>query len=105
MSSFKTYSSDPETFVLNYIPPVTGNQPIPRSPASSIYISIDSHRVTFAPSYYRCLVVLVDFENETVVFSDYVDSDGYIEIPTNIIGTYKLILYVNDTTFVGEIEL
>ncbi len=105
LSSYKTNSGDPETFVLNYIPPVTGNQPNPRSPAAPIYIVLNGHTVSFSQSFIGCLVSLTDVENETAVLSDYVNCDGNIEIPDSMTGTYMLTLCVNDSIYAGEIEL
>ena len=50
------------------------------------------------------MVCLAD-ENDYIVFTGYVGTDGTVTLPATLSGTYTLILYVDDIIYYGDIEL
>ncbi len=75
-----------------------------RSPARPVYASLDGHTVSFNTSFAGCEVILIENDGFEV-FTDYVDSDGFVIIPDEIIGIFELQLIVGDFIYAGEILL
>lgn len=103
--SFNNLGHDgPEALILNYIPPITTNTPHPRSPAAPVYAEQYGHVIFLPTSLGGCLVELLD-EVGSVIWYGFLCNDGSCEFPEGITGAYMLKLYVNESTFVGNIEL
>lgn len=75
-----------------------------RSPARPVYASLDGHTLSFSTSFAGCEIILIDTDGFGV-FTGYVDSDGFVIIPGEIIGIFELRLIVGDSFYSAEIEL
>ncbi len=98
-------NDDPDTLILNYVPPVGGMGEGPRSQAPPIYVEQDGHTLSFSTNYAGCLIKLMDDDN-LVILTDYVNDNGVVDIPTDVSGVFTLLLYVDThTAYSGEIQL
>ena len=70
----------------------------------TIYVLQDDFVLTFPTIYESCMVCLAD-EDDDIVFTGYVGTDGTITLPTTLSGNFTLILYVDDIIYYGDIEL
>ncbi len=82
----------------------TENPNKPRSPIAPIYFDQDGKTLTFDESCVGCPITLLD-ENGDIVFTSFVDENGIVELPSDLIGTFVLQLTRANITFEGEIEL
>ena len=80
-----------------------GNGPS-RSPEETIVVQQDDFALTFPSWCEGCMVCLADDEDD-IVFTGYVGTDGTITLPTTLSGTYTLLLYVDDIIYYGDMEL
>ena len=98
-------NDDPDTLILNYVPPVGGMGGGTRSQAPPIYVEQDGHTLSFSTSYAGCMIKLMDDDN-FVILTDNVNDNGVVGIPTDVSGVFTLLLYVDThTAYSGEIEL
>lgn len=99
-----TYKTN-ETLVLRQDPNVSGeHNPYPRVPAAPIYVFYEGNTLTFPSAFIGCEFSLVDV-NESLVYFDYVDENGIIEIPNTMEGVYELRLRIDDIIYISNIEL
>ena len=98
-------NDDPDTLILNYVPPVGGMGGGTRSQAPPIYVEQDGHTLSFSTSYAGCMIKLMDDDN-FVILTDNVNDNGVVGIPTDVSGVFTLLLYVDThTAYSGEIIL
>lgn len=79
-----------------------GNQPS-RGPIRSPRVSIEDYTLFFDSSCTGCNIDLL--QGDVIVYSDVVDGNGEVQLPSNFSGVYQLQLQFGSITFVGEIEL
>lgn len=79
-----------------------GNQK-PRSPMYIPNVSIENYTLFFDFSCIGCTIRLL--QDDVIVYSDIVDENGEVQLPSNLSGTYTLQLQFGSITFEGEIEL
>ena len=60
------------------------------------------YALTFDSSCIGCTIELV--QNDVVVFTDVVDSNGEVEIPDTLVGLVELRIYRDGIMYVGEFE-
>lgn len=74
-----------------------------RSPINVPSISIEDYTMFFDLSCIGCTIDL--FQGDVIVYSDVVDGNGEVLLPSNFSGVYQLQLQFGSITFVGDIEL
>lgn len=74
-----------------------------RSPIRTPYVSIEDYTLYFDISCIGCTIDL--FQGDVIVYSDVVDGNGEVLLPSNFSGVYQLQLQFGSITFVGDIEL
>lgn len=74
----------------------------PRSPIQAPYVSIEDYTLFFDSSCIGCTIDLL--QGDVIVYSDVVDENGEIQLPSNFSGVYQLQLKFGSITFVGEID-
>ena len=74
----------------------------PRSPIEIPTVYYEDDVLTFDSNCIGCTIELV--QNDVVVFTDVVDSNGEVEIPDTLVGLVELRLYRGGIMFVGEFE-
>lgn len=79
------------------------NDKYPRSPIYQPCIFIEDFTLFFDLSCIDCSIQLL--QDDVIVYSDVVDENGEVQLPSNLSGVYQLQLQFGSITFVGEIEL
>lgn len=79
-----------------------GNKPT-RIPIFIPSASIEDHTLFFDLSCIGCSIQLL--QDDVIAYSDVVDENGEVQLPSNLSGVYQLQLQFGSITFVGEIEL
>lgn len=79
-----------------------GNRPA-RNPIYVPNVTIDGTTLHFEHSCIGCSIHLL--QDDVIVYSDVVDENGEVQLPSNLSGVYQLQLQFGSITFVGEIEL
>ena len=74
----------------------------PRGPIEIPTAYYEDYVLSFDSSCIGCTVELV--QNDVVVFTGVVDSNGEVEIPETLVGLIELRIYRNGITYVGEFE-
>lgn len=106
--SFATFVSavaEKKEVVINPIAQIRnghGNN-FPRSPIYQPRIFIDDHTLFFDLSCIDCSIQLL--QDDVIAYSDVVDENGEVQLPSNLSGMYQLQLQFGSITFVGEVEL
>lgn len=89
---------------MNPFPIQPGNGGNPRSPIFLPVLYLDGYTLTASDNTVGSTIQLLD-EDDNVVFSTYVYVEGDIALPTTLEGTFTIMVFRDDETFVGEIEL
>ena len=76
----------------------------PKAPEEPLVVQQSDYQLTVPSWCEGCMVCLAD-EDDDIVFTGYVGTDGTIMLPTTLSGTYTLILYVDDIIYYGDLEL
>lgn len=92
----------PFPLTINLPPDTQGGNP--RMPAAPIYASQDGNKLLFDLQFVGYNIELYDLE-ECFVYSDMINEEGSIELPSNLSGIYTLKLYVGYFVYQGEITL
>lgn len=74
----------------------------PRGPIEIPTAYYEDYVLSFDSSCIGCTVELE--QNDVVVFTGVVDSNGEVEIPETLVGLIELRIYRNGITYVGEFE-
>ena len=69
-----------------------------------VIVQQNDYQLTFPSWCEGCMVCHAD-EDDDIVFTGYVGTDGTVTLPTTLSGTYTLILYVDDIIYYGDLEL
>ena len=83
--------------------PLTPNPGPHKAPVATVVVEQDGNDLIFPSWCESCMVCLAD--EDDIVFTGYVGTDGTIMLPTTLSGTYTLILYVDDIIYYGDLEL
>ena len=83
-------------------PPSTNHGADPKSPVLLPTVYYENYVLTFDSSCIGCTIELV--QNDVVVFTGVVDSNGEVEIPDTLVGLVELRIYRDGIMFVGEFE-
>ena len=101
-SACETKSYDDFYLTIGIIDPIPQGGPHRTPP--SVVVDLEGHTLIFDEEFAGCTINLMDSANN-IVFTDTIDSDGIVELPNNISGTYVLKLIVEDVFFQGEIQI
>lgn len=75
----------------------------PRSPISPPEVYIEGGMLYFDTTFSRCTVLIL--QNGDIVYSDAVDDNGKVFLPSYLMGVFQIQFHLGTITFVGEIEL
>ena len=91
----------PFPLTINLPPDTQGGNP--RMPTTPIYVNQVGNSLFFDIQFVGYSIELWD--EEGIVYLDEIDEEGKIELPSNLLGTHTLRLYVGDAVYQGEITL
>lgn len=74
----------------------------PRGPINSLVVYYEDYVLMFDSSCIGCTIELV--QNDEVVFTGVVDTNGEVEIPDTLVGLVELRIRKNGITYIGEFE-
>ena len=95
---------DPLPLTIVPPPPVNGNGGPHRNLPTDIIVYQDANSLTFDLQFVGFEIELL-YNDDEVVFTDMIDEEGTVELPSNLSGIYTLRLYVGDVIYQGEITL
>ena len=104
VTSITSMDDGPEPLYIVPPPPINENGGPHRSPSSDNYVFQEGNVLSFSHSFAGCVFCLTDSDNE-VVYTDSIDTNGFVELPSYLSGTYLLILYVGDDIYQGTLIL
>lgn len=76
---------------------------VSRMPLPPIYITQEEHKIEFGVRYAGNMIEVMD--DDMVLFITTIDANGCVNIPTKIIGTVKLVLLLEKSTYSANINL
>ena len=74
----------------------------PRGPIDSLVVYYEDYVLMFDSSCIGCTIELV--QDDEVVFTGVVDTNGEVEIPDTLVGMVELRIRKNGITYIGEFE-
>ena len=74
----------------------------PRGPINSLVVYYEDYVLMFDSSCIGCTIELV--QDDEVVFTGVVDTNGEVEIPDTLVGLVELRIRKNGITYIGEFE-
>ena len=98
--SFVSAQNGPIEIPVQYPPDPYGENP--RTPVLLPTVYYEDYVLMFDSSCIGCTIELV--QNDVVVFTGIVDSNGEVEFPETLVGLIELRIYRNGITYVGEFE-
>lgn len=94
----------PQTVVtLQYDRDFTTSGRKPRVPSAPIYAYQSANVFTF--EQYLSGNTIEFLSGETIVYTSIIPTDGIVVIPDDIVGEYKLLLYVGNASYSADVEL
>lgn len=76
---------------------------VSRMPLPPIYITQAEHKIEFGVRYAGNMIEVMD--DDMVLFITTIDANGCVNIPAKIIGTVKLVLLLEKSTYSANINL
>ena len=74
----------------------------PRGPINSLVVYYEEYVLMFDSSCIGCTIELI--QNDEVVLTGVVDTNGEVEIPDTLVGLVELRIRKNGITYIGEFE-
>ena len=74
----------------------------PRGPINLLVVYYEDYVLMFDSCCIGCTIKLV--QDDEVVFTGVVDTNGEVEIPDTLVGLVELRIYRNGITYIGEFE-
>lgn len=74
----------------------------PRGPINSLVVYYEDYVLMFDSSCIGCTIELI--QNDEVVLTGVVDTNGEVEIPDTLVGLVELRIRKNGITYIGEFE-
>jgi len=103
MAQSPGHSGDEGVIVMHekVVNPAGEHGSMPKSPIMPLYVYKYGNILCFGSDLTGCEVRLV--QDETIAFSTFVGTDGTVEIPDNMCGTYELQIVVGEITYAAEL--